>query len=124
MWIVLSTLTNVGGMAEWSIAPVLKTGDSQGSVGSNPTTSANIMLLSSGERLGLINPGERSDGLRRKGSNPLRSTNHGDSLTIQWVWPKTGTLQFGHAAKLESRGGLTLASVKTGAMVNPFPRGE
>ena len=27
-------------MAEWSIAPVLKTGDPQGSVGSNPTPSA------------------------------------------------------------------------------------
>jgi hypothetical protein len=27
-------------MAEWSIAPVLKTGESQGSVGSNPTPSA------------------------------------------------------------------------------------
>jgi hypothetical protein len=34
----------LGGMAEWFKAPVLKTGDPQGSVGSNPTPSA--MLLS------------------------------------------------------------------------------
>jgi len=31
-----------GGVVEWSIAPVLKTGDLQGSVGSNPTPSANF----------------------------------------------------------------------------------
>ena len=30
----------LGGVAEWSIAPVLKTGEPQGSVGSNPTSSA------------------------------------------------------------------------------------
>jgi hypothetical protein len=29
-----------GGVVEWSIAPVLKTGEPQGSVGSNPTPSA------------------------------------------------------------------------------------
>ena len=29
-----------GGVAEWSIAPVLKTGGPQGPVGSNPTPSA------------------------------------------------------------------------------------
>lgn len=33
-----------GGVAEWSIAPVLKTGDPQGSVGSNPTSSAHITI--------------------------------------------------------------------------------
>jgi hypothetical protein len=33
-----------GGMAERSIAPVLKTGDPQGSVGSNPTPSAILVL--------------------------------------------------------------------------------
>ncbi len=32
----------LGGVAEWSIAPVLKTGDPQGSVGSNPTPSASL----------------------------------------------------------------------------------
>jgi hypothetical protein len=31
-----------GGVVEWSIAPVLKTGEPQGSVGSNPTPSANF----------------------------------------------------------------------------------
>jgi hypothetical protein len=31
-------------MAEWSIAPVLKTGDPQGSVGSNPTPSAMLIM--------------------------------------------------------------------------------
>ncbi len=31
-------------MAEWSIAPVLKTGDPQGSVGSNPTPSARLIF--------------------------------------------------------------------------------
>ena len=31
----------VGGMAEWTMAPVLKTGNPQGFVGSNPTPSAN-----------------------------------------------------------------------------------
>jgi hypothetical protein len=31
-------------MAEWSIAPVLKTGDPQGSVGSNPTPSARLIM--------------------------------------------------------------------------------
>ena len=31
-----------GGVAEWSIAPVLKTGEPQGSVGSNPTSSASL----------------------------------------------------------------------------------
>src|SRR6056297_2476105 len=32
--------TRAGRVAEWSIAPVLKTGDAQASVGSNPTPSA------------------------------------------------------------------------------------
>ncbi len=32
---------STGGVVEWSIAPVLKTGEPQGSVGSNPTPSAN-----------------------------------------------------------------------------------
>ena len=32
--------TRTGGVVEWSIAPVLKTGEPQGSVGSNPTPSA------------------------------------------------------------------------------------
>jgi hypothetical protein len=31
-----------GGVVEWSIAPVLKTGEPQGSVGSNPTPSASF----------------------------------------------------------------------------------
>ena len=31
-----------GGMAEWTKAPVLKTGDGRLSVGSNPTPSANF----------------------------------------------------------------------------------
>jgi hypothetical protein len=31
-----------GGVVEWSIAPVLKTGEPKGSVGSNPTPSAII----------------------------------------------------------------------------------
>ncbi len=31
---------NNGGVVEWSIAPVLKTGEPKGSVGSNPTPSA------------------------------------------------------------------------------------
>ena len=31
-------------MVEWFIAPVLKTGDPQGSVGSNPTPSARLIL--------------------------------------------------------------------------------
>ena len=31
-----------GGVVEWSIAPVLKTGEPKGSVGSNPTPSANL----------------------------------------------------------------------------------
>ena len=35
-----------GEMAEWSKAPVLKTGDVKASVGSNPTLSANYMLPS------------------------------------------------------------------------------
>ena len=35
-----------GEMAEWSKAPVLKTGDVKASVGSNPTLSANIIKLS------------------------------------------------------------------------------
>ena len=32
-----------GEMAEWSKAPVLKTGDVRASVGSNPTLSANLI---------------------------------------------------------------------------------
>ena len=32
-----------GGVAEWSIAPVLKTGVPQGTVSSNPTASANYL---------------------------------------------------------------------------------
>ncbi len=35
-----------GGVVEWSIAPVLKTGEPKGSVGSNPTPSA-ILRFSS-----------------------------------------------------------------------------
>ncbi len=34
-----------GRVAEWSIAPVLKTGDAQASVGSNPTPSANLFFF-------------------------------------------------------------------------------
>ena len=34
-----------GEMAEWSKAPVLKTGDVKASVGSNPTLSANFILF-------------------------------------------------------------------------------
>ena len=34
-----------GGVAEWSNAPVLKTGEPQGSVGSNPTPSAILVLM-------------------------------------------------------------------------------
>ena len=34
----------LGGMAEWFKAPVLKTGDPQGSVGSNPTPSAMLIM--------------------------------------------------------------------------------
>ena len=34
-----------GEMAEWSKAPVLKTGDVKASVGSNPTLSANFIQL-------------------------------------------------------------------------------
>ncbi len=37
---LISAPTISGGVAEWSIAPVLKTGEPQGSVGSNPTPSA------------------------------------------------------------------------------------
>ncbi len=40
-----------GGVAEWSIAPVLKTGEPQGSVGSNPTPSASTV-----SRMSLPNP--------------------------------------------------------------------
>ena len=35
---------NLGGVVEWSIAPVLKTGEPKGSVGSNPTPSALFYL--------------------------------------------------------------------------------
>ena len=34
-----------GEMAEWSKAPVLKTGDVKASVGSNPTLSANFISI-------------------------------------------------------------------------------
>ena len=34
-----------GEMAEWSKAPVLKTGDVKASVGSNPTLSANFHIV-------------------------------------------------------------------------------
>ena len=36
---------NCGGVAEWPNAPVLKTGDMQVSVGSNPTPSAKFIRL-------------------------------------------------------------------------------
>jgi hypothetical protein len=35
---------HTGGVVEWSIAPVLKTGEPKGSVGSNPTPSAILSL--------------------------------------------------------------------------------
>ncbi len=38
-------LSENGGVAEWTKAPVLKTGDGQLSVGSNPTPSANLEFL-------------------------------------------------------------------------------
>ena len=38
--IYLATIPPQGSVAEWSIAPVLKTGDSKGSVSSNLTASA------------------------------------------------------------------------------------
>jgi len=34
------------------------------------------MVDSFGERLGLISPGERSDGLQRIGSNPISTTTY------------------------------------------------
>jgi hypothetical protein len=34
-----------GGVVEWLMAPVLKTGDPKGSVGSNPTPSVNFLLV-------------------------------------------------------------------------------
>lgn len=44
-----------GGVVEWLMAPVLKTGDPQGSVGSNPTPSApcNPFLLNTQDWRGL-----------------------------------------------------------------------
>ena len=60
-----------GEMAEWSKAPVLKTGDVKASVGSNPTLSArkqNTRKYPSGRR------GSPAKGVgrqkRREGSNP------------------------------------------------------
>lgn len=38
------------------------------------------MVDSFGERLGLISPGERSDGLQRIGSNPISTTTYGLSF--------------------------------------------
>lgn len=43
-----------GGVAEWSIAPVLKTGVPQGTVSSNPTASANIVVIH--RFIGNLNP--------------------------------------------------------------------
>ena len=40
-------------MAEWSIAPVLKTGDLQGSVGSNPTPSEKPVVIVTGAWFGI-----------------------------------------------------------------------
>ena len=40
---VLPRIFAYGEMAEWSKAPVLKTGDVKASVGSNPTLSANFI---------------------------------------------------------------------------------
>ncbi len=34
-----------GAVAEWTNAPVLKTGDLKGSEGSNPSRSANVMVV-------------------------------------------------------------------------------
>ena len=44
-----------GGMVEWFIAPVLKTGDPQGSVGSNPTPSARLVHPVISRTLGIEN---------------------------------------------------------------------
>ena len=41
---VLPRIFAYGEMAEWSKAPVLKTGDVKASVGSNPTLSANKFI--------------------------------------------------------------------------------
>ena len=40
-----SSRPKIGGMAEWSIALVLKTNVPQGTVGSNPTSSANSQVV-------------------------------------------------------------------------------
>ncbi len=37
-----------GGVVEWLMAPVLKTGEAQASVGSNPTPSASYVRVSAG----------------------------------------------------------------------------
>ncbi len=42
---MLRAFLEYGGMAEWTKAPVLKTGDGQLSVGSNPTPSANLFVV-------------------------------------------------------------------------------
>lgn len=41
---IISPTQFIGGVVEWSIAPVLKTGGPQGPVGSNPTPSAPVIL--------------------------------------------------------------------------------
>ena len=39
------TLSDYGEMSEWLKEPVLKTGDVKASVGSNPTLSANLIMI-------------------------------------------------------------------------------
>ena len=76
-------------MAEWTNAPVLKTGDPQGSVGSNPTPSANLRLRPPASWLRLAAPlGLGADWLRRwdgvRDGGFILSCDHGIPSDVSW----------------------------------------
>ena len=62
------TSLTIGKLVEWSITPVLKTGDVKASVGSNPTLTANIIPSSNSRTTGLgpVNRGAIPLGIARE----------------------------------------------------------
>lgn len=64
----IPAIRSIGKLVEWSITPVLKTGDVKASVGSNPTLTANIIPSSNSRTTGLgpVNRGAIPLGIARE----------------------------------------------------------
>ena len=72
-------------MAEWSNAPVLKTGDPQGSASSNLAPSANSAALSWRPAEAAARPRRRADPVARGTGGPYDSRGHGNGGVLMRI---------------------------------------